>query len=150
MRKNEECGQRRKVWCAVSRNSEKDSEGGQKGELCISLIKKALLCFSCFSFFSPSFGSCFAFWEGPWPYFVSVNVFCQLMVNVSCTHWLSSLQCISKGCMDIMWSRTFSRLSASSSLTQGTGLLFNCCLSLVWKVIANLYLLFFFNWKGGR
>lgn len=30
------------MWCAVPGNSEKDSEGRQKGELCISLIKKCL------------------------------------------------------------------------------------------------------------
>lgn len=57
--------------------SEKDREGGQKGELLISLIKKALLCFSCFSFFSPFFGSCIASGKalGIISYFVPVNVF---------------------------------------------------------------------------
>ena len=57
--------------------SEKDKEGGQKGELFISLIKKALLCFSCFSFFSPFFGSCIPSGKavGIISYFVPVNVF---------------------------------------------------------------------------
>lgn len=118
------------------------------------LTKKVLLCFSCLSFFSPSFGSCFAFWEGPWPCFVSVKVFCQLMVNVSWSHRLSSCSVsprttwVSHSCLFSLgcqhhphWLREQGFCLTAVSLVQ-------CCLEL----IAKLYLLLFFFlvWKGGR
>lgn len=110
MRKNKGCGLKKEsvMCCRWGQSLKKEREGGQKGELFISLIKKALLCFSCFSFFSPFFGSCIASGKalGIISYFVPVNVFlsaCGECFSRSLTESLAALLQGPQGCHVVMY-----------------------------------------------
>lgn len=70
--------------------------------------KKALLCFSCFSFFSPIFGSCIASGKalGIISYFVPVSVFlsaCGECFLHSFTEFLAALLQGPQGCQVVMY-----------------------------------------------